>query len=93
MKRLAHGRKALLWLGAAAALWLHARAGHQLQRIIAFDKQFSAQLDKDGLIVDERDNSYRKIEAAVARGARAARYGGCSVAPGGDLRTESEDRQ
>ena len=29
--------------------------------IIAFDKQFTAQLDKDGIIVDERDNSGGQI--------------------------------
>ena len=29
--------------------------------IIAFDKQFLAQLDKDGIIVDERDNSGGQI--------------------------------
>jgi tricorn protease len=29
--------------------------------IIAFDKQFAAQLDKDGIIVDERDNSGGQI--------------------------------
>jgi tricorn protease len=31
------------------------------QGIIAFDKQFTAQLDKDGIIVDERDNSGGQI--------------------------------
>ena len=31
------------------------------QGIIAFDKQFAAQLDKDGIIVDERDNSGGQI--------------------------------
>jgi len=39
--------------------------------IIAFDKQFTAQLDKDGIIVDERYNSGGQILTSIPRNSAA----------------------
>lgn len=72
-----------------------------IQGIIAFDKAFNAQLDKDGIIVDERYNAGGNIpdflqgeaQAAAAGVSGATRYQGPAVAAGRNFRTESDDRQ